>query len=784
MDINALETLEWNKIVENIQGFCKSSIGRKKVEELEIFTDLSSIEREQDFVSHAIELVLKYSNPQLYGIYDFTEICRRLERGAILENDEFIKISDSFRVAASLRDYVKEYLSEENTVVNRINKLYKNKRIEEEINRIIKDSENIHDQASAKLFSIRRSIRNKMDDIRRRLGAILQDKDSSSNIRESIVTMRDGRYVVPVKREAKSKFPGIIHDQSATGQTLFIEPMVVVELNNDIRNLEIEEREEIRRILKELSELCCQYKDDILGNQEILVFLDMTFAKAAYGLEIKGTRPIMNDKKFIDMKAARHPLLKGEVVPIDVKISDACRAIIITGPNTGGKTVSLKTIGLITLMAQAGLFVPCAEFSKLAIFDNIYTDIGDKQSIELSLSTFSASISNIVRILNNASSKSLVLFDELGSGTDPAEGAALAMAIIDGLVKRELVLVATTHYSELKLYAMTRENIQNASVEFDVESLSPTYRLIIGSPGKSNAFEISKRLGLDKTVIDNALSYISKENRDFENLISGIEEDRIRMEEETRELLRLKDEYRKLNEKLSLDIEDKRKKALEEVEKSKFLARKILEDAKKESKDLLKMAKANAKGSTNQLDRAYSEITDKFQEFSEKYEGKVKVKKNNKKLDLKLGQNVKIVSMNEIGIVQTLPDNKGDLTVQVGILKFNSNISDIELTDEDIKKEKQKTSYRNILSEKAGENYSRELDLRGENVLDAIGKIEKFFDNSILFGLKEVNIIHGKGTGALRAGINDYLKKSKYVDKYRIGDLKEGGAGVTVVTLK
>lgn len=784
MDINALETLEWNKIVENIQGFCKSSIGRKKVEELEIFTDLSSIEREQDFVSHAIELVLKYSNPQLYGIYDFTEICRRLERGAILENDEFIKISDSFRVAASLRDYVKEYLSEENTVVNRINKLYKNKRIEEEINRIIKDSENIHDQASAKLFSIRRSIRNKMDDIRRRLGAILQDKDSSSNIRESIVTMRDGRYVVPVKREAKSKFPGIIHDQSATGQTLFIEPMVVVELNNDIRNLEIEEREEIRRILKELSELCCQYKDDILGNQEILVFLDITFAKAAYGLEIKGTRPIMNDKKFIDMKAARHPLLKGEVVPIDVKISDTCRAIIITGPNTGGKTVSLKTIGLITLMAQAGLFVPCAEFSKLAIFDNIYTDIGDKQSIELSLSTFSASISNIVRILNNASSKSLVLFDELGSGTDPAEGAALAMAIIDGLVKRELVLVATTHYSELKLYAMTRENIQNASVEFDVESLSPTYRLIIGSPGKSNAFEISKRLGLDKTVIDNALSYISKENRDFENLISGIEEDRIRMEEETRELLRLKDEYRKLNEKLSLDIEDKRKKALEEVEKSKFLARKILEDAKKESKDLLKMAKANAKGSTNQLDRAYSEITDKFQEFSEKYEGKVKVKKNNKKLDLKLGQNVKIVSMNEIGIVQTLPDNKGDLTVQVGILKFNSNISDIELTDEDIKKEKQKTSYRNILSEKAGENYSRELDLRGENVLDAIGKIEKFFDNSILFGLKEVNIIHGKGTGALRAGINDYLKKSKYVDKYRIGDLKEGGAGVTVVTLK
>lgn len=784
MDINALETLEWNKIVENIQGFCKSSIGRKKVEELEIFTDLSSIEREQDFVSHAIELVLKYSNPQLYGIYDFTEICRRLERGAILENDEFIKISDSFRVAASLRDYVKEYLSEENTVVNRINKLYKNKRIEEEINRIIKDSENIHDQASAKLFSIRRSIRNKMDDIRRRLGAILQDKDSSSNIRESIVTMRDGRYVVPVKREAKSKFPGIIHDQSATGQTLFIEPMVVVELNNDIRNLEIEEREEIRRILKELSELCCQYKDDILGNQEILVFLDITFAKAAYGLEIKGTRPIMNDKKFIDMKAARHPLLKGEVVPIDVKISDTCRAIIITGPNTGGKTVSLKTIGLITLMAQAGLFVPCAEFSKLAIFDNIYTDIGDKQSIELSLSTFSASISNIVRILNNASSKSLVLFDELGSGTDPAEGAALAMAIIDGLVKRELVLVATTHYSELKLYAMTRENIQNASVEFDVESLSPTYRLIIGSPGKSNAFEISKRLGLDKTVIDNALSYISKENRDFENLISGIEEDRIRMEEETRELLRLKDEYRKLNEKLSLDIEDKRKKALEEVEKSKFLARKILEDAKKESKDLLKMAKANAKGSTNQLDRVYSEITDKFQEFSEKYEGKVKVKKNNKKLDLKLGQNVKIVSMNEIGIVQTLPDNKGDLTVQVGILKFNSNISGIELTDEDIKKEKQKTSYRNILSEKAGENYSRELDLRGENVLDAIGKIEKFFDNSILFGLKEVNIIHGKGTGALRAGINDYLKKSKYVDKYRIGDLKEGGAGVTVVTLK
>ena len=705
--------------------------------------------------------------------------------GGILENYQFRQIADSLRVSQALKDYILEY-EKENSLVDQIKLLYTNKRVEAEIDRIILNDEEIADDASRALFNIRRSIRNKTEDIRKKLNSIVTDKDSSNILQENIITMRDGRYVVPVKQGSKGNFPGIAHDRSSSGQTVFIEPMAVVELNNEIRQLQVQEQDEIRRILKELSDLCRQYSEDIKTNEDILVDLDFTFAKSKMALAMQATKPILNEEKIIDIKQAKHPLLTGKVVPIDIKLGEDYKALIITGPNTGGKTVSLKTLGLMILLAQSGLFVPCAEFSQLGVFESIYADIGDKQSIELSLSTFSASMTNIVDILNKADENSLVLFDELGSGTDPTEGAALAMSIIDYLIKKNICLVSTTHYSELKLYAMTTPGVQNASVEFDIKTLSPTFRLIIGTPGKSNAFEISKSIGLDKAVLDHASSYISKENRDFESLISQIENDRIEGENKVKELERLKAEYEKLNRYLKENIDDKKQKALEEVELSKMEANEILEQARKEAKDLIRQAKKSIKDSSN-LDRTYTQLTDKTKDLQNKYKRKEKkASKGAKAIDIKLGQEVKIISMNDTGIVQTLPDSKGDVSVQVGILKFNVNVDDLALVEEakPKRKEKSATSYRNIYKEKSNQDYSQSLDLRGKNVDESIGEIEKFFDNSIIIGLKTVSIIHGKGTGALRKGLQEYFKKSRYVDTFRYGSLKEGGEGVTVVTLK
>lgn len=783
MEKNTLFTLEWDKIRDKLIDNCQSLLGKALASELEPIDDIEEIRKLLNKTKNGIELILKYSNPPLFGIYDFEYVFKRLGMGAILENADFIKISDSLRVASRLKEYVSEYEGE-NELVNNIKLLYTNKRVEEEINRIIVDEDTIADDASRTLLNIRRSIKNKMDEIKRKLNSIIQDKENQLKIQDGIITVRDGRYVVPVKREAKSHFKGITHDQSATGQTVYIEPMVVVELNNDIRKLEVEEQDEIRRILKDLSELVATYREEIYQNQFILSDLDFTFAKSKLALSMGANLPIMNTDKIVDIKSARHPLLKGRVVPIDVKLGDGYNALVITGPNTGGKTVSLKTLGLMIIMAQSGLFIPCAEFSKIPVIENIYTDIGDKQSIELSLSTFSASMTNIVSILEKADDKSLVLFDELGSGTDPTEGAALAMSIIDNLVKRDVLLVTTTHYSELKLYAMTTQGVQNASVEFDIETLSPTYRLIIGTPGKSNAFEISKRLGLKDEILSEAKKYVSKENKDFEEIISDIESDRIKMEQELSEVRALKLEYRKLNEKLNSDIGEKRQKALDEIERSKELAREILENAKAESKEILKFAKKSMKGSTSELDRAYSEITNKYKDMSLKYQKNEKTETHQGgDIELKLGETVRIISMDDIGIVQTLPDSRGDLMVQVGILKFSANIKDLEKAQEQ-KKEKNKAGYRSVLQNKSKTEIIQELDLRGKNVLESIPDIEKFFDDSIILGMKTVNIIHGKGTGALREGITNFLKKSKYVESFRLGELKEGGAGVTVVTLK
>lgn len=587
MDNKAFITLEYNRIIDKLKDYCQSSLGQAAVSSIVPLDDLDTINDLLEQNADAIELIVKYSNPPLYGISDLKSIVKRLNMGGILENYQFRQIADSLRVSQALKDYVSE-MEQENLIKDRIALLYTNKRVESEIDRIILDDEKIADDASRTLFNLRRNIRNKTEDIRKKLNSIVQDKDSQIKLQDNIITIREGRYVVPVKAASKSHFPGIAHDRSSSGQTVYIEPMVVVELNNEIRQLQIEEHDEIRKILRELSELCAQYSEEIETNQDLLVQLDVVFSKAKMALDMRATRPILNDEKIVDIKDARHPLLTGKVVPIDIKIGDGYRALIITGPNTGGKTVSLKTLGLMILMSQSGLFIPAAEFSKVGIFKSIYADIGDKQSIELSLSTFSASMTNIVSILEVADENSLVLFDELGSGTDPTEGAALAMSIIDYLIKKNTTVVSTTHYSELKLYAMTTDYVQNASVEFDVKTLSPTFRLIIGTPGKSNAFEISKRLGLVQSVLDNASKYISKENRDFESLISEIESDRIEAEKKVAELDRLKQEYLALNQKLKASVDDKKEAAQRQVEESKEQARRILDEAREEAKSLIK----------------------------------------------------------------------------------------------------------------------------------------------------------------------------------------------------
>ena len=788
MEQKTLETIEYDRIREALADKAHSKLGAQRCRDLLPSTDIGQVERLQEDTRDALKLIIKHDNPPLYGIHDLSKIMKRLDLGGVLDNRQFMQISDSLRVSRSLKNYIKEYEEKNDDEDNRISELikglYSNLRVEEEINRIIVSEEEIADDASKNLFTIRRGIKQRTKDVRDRLNAIV--KGSQNKLQENLITMRDGRYVVPVKAESRKFFPGIVHDQSASGQTLYIEPMAVVEINNEIRKLEIKEVEEINKILRDLSDLCNLYNEEIAGNQERLVEIDFNFAKGQLAYEMQAIKPILNDKNIINIKNARHPLLKGRVVPISIRLGKDYRALIITGPNTGGKTVTLKTLGLMTVMAQAGLHLPCDQFSELAVFENIFADIGDRQSIEMSLSTFSASMTNIVDILARADEKSLVLFDELGSGTDPTEGAALAMSIIDDLTQRGVLTVSTTHYSELKLYAISTDGVQNASVEFDVETLSPTYRLIIGTPGKSNAFEIARRLGLENNILAAANDYISKENVEFEDLISDIETDRIRLEERLEEVEKQKRDYEILNERLEDEISKHRQKKESEVEDAKAQALAILEEAKEESKKILKFAKSQTGYSDKELDRAYTMVHDEYKDLSEKY-AKVKKKRINTKApidNLKLGETVKILSMDDQGVVQTLPDNNGDLTVQMGILKFTVNINDVVKVEEEKKEVKQKTNYRNILKNKASQDLSRDLDLRGMNVDESIGEIEKYLDDAILMGLKEVNIIHGKGTGALREGITEYLKRSRYVSKYRLGSLKEGGAGVTVVTLK
>lgn len=792
MNSKTLKVLEYNKIINLLLEKAESELGKEKVRQIKPIANKERVEHLLRETDEALSLLIKRGNPPLYGIHSIKHELKRVKMGGSLTPRGLLKVSDSLRVSRGLKKYIKENESDKSSNYSIIEGLVGNlmtfKNIEDEINNAIINENEVSDNASSTLRNIRRQIIGKNDAVKDKLNSIINSQSNKKYLQDSIVTMREGRYVIPVKQENRSKVPGLVHDISSSGATAFIEPMAVVELNNELRELEIKEREEIERILAELSNMVGEVSESIMSNQIILQDLDFIFAKGKLALDMNATKPILNDRGYINMKKARHPLLDSQkVVPISVYLGDEFTSLIITGPNTGGKTVTLKTVGLLTLMAQSGLHIPVDFNSEVAVFDQVFADIGDEQSIEQSLSTFSSHMTNIVDILNNVDKNSLILFDELGAGTDPTEGAALAMSILDNLLKLDVRTIATTHYSQLKLYALTTEGVKNASVEFDVETLRPTYRLSIGVPGKSNAFEISKRLGLQDYIIDYARDLISQENIEFEDVLRSIEKDRIEAEEKRYEAERLNLEIEKLRQDLAL-----------EKDKTKEMRDKIIQKANEEAKDILKNAKEEAdlivselrdisfeidREKNRRIHEAQSMLKDRINDVDESLsEDILNVKSNKPPKKLKVGETVEVLSLNQTGQVLSLPDESGNVSIQIGIMKVNVHISTLRRTASEERKRSHFKS-KTIMSSKS-QTIKNEIDLRGKNIEEAILELDKYLDDVYISGLKEVFVIHGKGTGALREGLQSYFRKHRTVKSFRIGKYGEGGAGVTVLEIK
>ena len=645
------------------------------------------------------------------------------------------------------------------------------------------------DNASPALKDIRRSITRQNDAIRNRLNSIINSSDNRTYLQDAIVTVRDGRYVIPVKAEHRGRFQGIIHDQSATGATLFIEPQVIVNMNNELREMELKEKAEVERILAELSSAAAEHFHDITNNQKLLTALDIIFAKGKLSMVMGGEEPEVSEKGALVLKDARHPLIdKKKVVPINIKLGDDYETLVVTGPNTGGKTVTLKTTGLLVLMAQSGLHIPAAGTSTLPVFDHVLADIGDEQSIEQSLSTFSSHMRNIVSILEEMKGNSLILLDELGAGTDPTEGAALAISILENLKARGAYTIATTHYNELKKYALSTKGVENGSMEFNVDTLSPTYRLMIGIPGKSNAFEISRKLGLPEHLIQRASRLLERGDIEFEDVISAIEEDKKKAEEERDEAVLLNISMKKQKEEL-----DRRQALLEEKEK------KIIHQAKEEARNILKEARETANDVNRELralnkieslgerNRRFDKNRKRLKDAEDKFAEKMikRVNQSPVKADqLKIGDKVRVVTLDQPGEILSLPDSKGDLLVKVGMMKVSININDLMFMEEDSEmKNKQAGKYGTLYKSKA-QNISISINVQGENLDDAVMDVDKYLDDAYIAGLKEVTIIHGRGEGILKDGLRKLFKRHKHVASYRKGNYNEGGDGVTIVTLK
>ena len=792
MNKKVLQTLEYNKIIDELVSFASTPSGKEACRTLQPQTDAGWIETAQRETSDALTHILTKGELSFYGIADIRPSLKRLAVGSSLSTHELLDIAKLLSAAASVKNYFRQALREDDTTGDSLNERYQLieplSPLMQEIRRCIPENDTIADDASTGLSQVRRQLKLTNNRIHEQLNSILSSS-ARSMLQDSIITMRNGRYCLPVKAEYRSSFRGMLHDQSATGSTLFIEPAAVVKLNNDIRQLELQEQEEIDKILADLSNLAAEQSFFIEQDYNVLSELDHIFAKAMLSKKMRGTRPIFPPEGYIEIKKGRHPLIDPKkVVPIDIHLGRDFSLLVVTGPNTGGKTVSLKTVGLFCLMGQAGLHIPAFDNSCLRIFHEIYADIGDEQSIEQSLSTFSSHMVNTVSILNKADADSLVLFDELGAGTDPTEGAALATAILANLHKRGCLVMATTHYSELKLYALQTPDVQNACCEFDVATLQPTYRLLIGIPGKSNAFAISGKLGLSSEIINDAKDRVSSDAQNFEDVLSDLEASRIKLEKEQqaitenrKEISRLKKELREKTEKL----EQSREKILQNANQE---AGRILSEAKDIADSTIRKYTKWAKSDRHiqEMEKERAELRSRMNKHQNQSGSKPqkRKKKTIKASDLMIGSNVHILTLNADGTVSTLPNEKGDLFVQAGLLRTQVNIKDLELLpDAKPKQEKRQSGSGRIRIDKAS-SVRQEVNLIGMTVDEAMPVLNKYLDDAYLAHMSQVTVIHGRGTGALRKAVHQQLARLKYVKSYRLGEFGEGDMGVTVVSFK
>jgi len=791
MNEKALKTLEYYKIIDMLEAFATSSIGKNKCRQLRPLDNLTEIETMQQETADALSRIYQKGSLSFSGVKDVRGSLKRLEVGSTLGIGELLAIRSLLENASRAKAYSRRETENEHTdsLDNMFELIEPLSPLATEIGRCILSEDEISDDASTGLRQVRRSMKLTNDKIHTQLSSFVSG-NSRTYLQDAVVTMRNGRYCIPVKAEYKSQVPGMIHDQSSTGSTIFVEPMTIVRLNNEMRELEIQEQKEIEMILSNLSQLAAENLDAIFDDVKLLSELDFIFARAQLAKSQNATEPRFNRDRIIDIKKARHPLIdKHKVVPIDIRIGETFDLLIVTGPNTGGKTVSLKTVGLLTLMGQSGLHIPAFDNSRLSVFREVYADIGDEQSIEQSLSTFSSHMTNVVRFMETADSDSLVLFDELGAGTDPTEGAALAIAILSTLHERGIRAMATTHYSELKVYALSTPGVENASCEFDVETLRPTYRLLIGVPGKSNAFAISQKLGLPLSIIERAKEQISQEDETFEDVLSNLEESRKTIESEREELLSYKEEIKTLKEQLEAkqDKLDQRKERI--IAEANEEAHRILREAKDYADQTMRIFNKAGKDSMSakELEKHRSDLRKKMDKAGKKVALKTpqKQKSTLRPQDLSLGDSVKVMSLNVKGTVSSKPDSKGMLFVQMGILRSKVHISDLQLIDEPVitGPALSRTGAGKIKMNKSA-SVRTEINLLGKTVDEAVSELDKYLDDAYLAHLSSVRIVHGKGTGALRKGVHNYLKRLKYVQDFHLAEFGEGDAGVTIVEFK
>ena len=791
MNEKALKTLEYYKIIDMLEAFATSSIGKNKCRQLRPLDNLTEIETMQQETADALSRIYQKGSLSFSGVKDVRGSLKRLEVGSTLGIGELLAIRSLLENASRAKAYSRQETENEHTdsLDNMFELIEPLSPLATEIGRCILSEDEISDDASTGLRQVRRSMKLTNDKIHTQLSSFVSG-NSRTYLQDAVVTMRNGRYCIPVKAEYKSQVPGMIHDQSSTGSTIFVEPMTIVRLNNEMRELEIQEQKEIEMILSNLSQLAAENLDAIFDDVKLLSELDFIFARTQLAKSQNATEPRFNRDRIIDIKKARHPLIdKHKVVPIDIRIGETFDLLIVTGPNTGGKTVSLKTVGLLTLMGQSGLHIPAFDNSRLSVFREVYADIGDEQSIEQSLSTFSSHMTNVVRFMETADSDSLVLFDELGAGTDPTEGAALAIAILSTLHERGIRAMATTHYSELKVYALSTPGVENASCEFDVETLRPTYRLLIGVPGKSNAFAISQKLGLPLSIIERAKEQISQEDETFEDVLSNLEESRKTIESEREELLSYKEEIKTLKEQLEAkqDKLDQRKERI--IAEANEEAHRILREAKDYADQTMRIFNKAGKDSMSakELEKHRSDLRKKMDKAGKKVALKTpqKQKSTLRPQDLSLGDSVKVMSLNVKGTVSSKPDSKGMLFVQMGILRSKVHISDLQLIDEPVitGPALSRTGAGKIKMNKSA-SVRTEINLLGKTVDEAVSELDKYLDDAYLAHLSSVRIVHGKGTGALRKGVHNYLKRLKYVQDFHLAEFGEGDAGVTIVEFK